>query len=255
MPAGADLFSIPFDVPPYRLSGAVYGALLNHRTALGALGEAAHQPPYHAPPVAPVLYIKPRNTLALPGDVVRIPVGTLELEVGACVGLVIGRTACRVAESRALEHVAGFLIVADVSIPHASLHRPSIRFKARDGFCPLGPAVTPRAAGVDPDALWVRTYVDGVLVHSASTAELIRPAKACRRCGGWGSKPARLRRSARRQCRKCDGTGRRFRVPARIAYRIRGAIRRHAELTARAADRAADADPHRGDQERDKVPS
>jgi len=84
---------------------------------------------------------------------------------------------------------------------------------------------------------------------------LIRPAKACRRCGGWGSKPARLRRSARRQCRKCDGTGRRFRVPARIAYRIRGAIRRHAELTARAADRAADADPHRGDQERDKVPS
>ena len=178
MPAGADLFSIPFDVPPYRLSGAVYGALLNHRTALGALGEAAHQPPYHAPPVAPVLYIKPRNTLALPGDVVRIPVGTLELEVGACVGLVIGRTACRVAESRALEHVAGFLIVADVSIPHASLHRPSIRFKARDGFCPLGPAVTPRAAGVDPDALWVRTYVDGVLVHSASTAELIRPAKA-----------------------------------------------------------------------------
>jgi len=178
MPAGADLFSIPFDVPPYRLSGAVYGTLLNHRTALGALGEAAHQPPYHAPPVAPVLYIKPRNTLALPGDVVRIPVGTLELEVGACVGLVIGRTACRVAESRALEHVAGFLIVADVSIPHASLHRPSIRFKARDGFCPLGPAVTPRAAGVDPDALWVRTYVDGVLVHSASTAELIRPAKA-----------------------------------------------------------------------------
>ena len=83
---------------------------------------------------------------------------------------------------------------------------------------------------------------------------LIRPTKACRRCGGWGSKPGRLR-SARRQCRRCDGTGKRFRVPARIAYRIRGAMRRHAELTARAAQRAAEAGPDRVDGEREQVRS
>jgi 5-oxopent-3-ene-1,2,5-tricarboxylate decarboxylase/2-hydroxyhepta-2,4-diene-1,7-dioate isomerase len=176
MLTGADLFSIPFDVPPYRLSGAVYGTLLNHRSALAALGQAVHQPPYHAPPNAPVLYIKPRNTLARSGDAVRIPAGTPELEVGACLGLVIGRAACNVSESRALDHVAGYLIVADVSIPHANYHRPSIRFKARDGFCPLGPGVTARAAVADPDALTVRCYRDGVLVHIASTADLIRPA-------------------------------------------------------------------------------
>jgi 5-oxopent-3-ene-1,2,5-tricarboxylate decarboxylase/2-hydroxyhepta-2,4-diene-1,7-dioate isomerase len=176
MPADADLFSIPFDVPPYRLSGAVYGALLNHRSALAALGQAVHQPPYHAPPKAPVLYIKPRNTLARSGDVVRIPVGTPELEVGACLGMVIGRTACKVPEPRALDYVAGYLIVADVSIPHASYHRPSIRFKARDGFCPLGPAVTARAAIANPDALDIRSYLDGALVQVANTADLIRPA-------------------------------------------------------------------------------
>jgi len=176
MVAGAELFSIPFDVPPYRLSGAVYGTLLNHRTALAALGQAVHQPPYHAPPKAPVLYIKPRNTLARSGDVVRIPVGTPELEVGACLGVVIGRTACRVSEPRAMDYVAGYLIVADVSIPHANYHRPSIRFKAQDGFCPLGPAVTARAAVANPDALTIRSYFDGVLVHVASTADLIRPA-------------------------------------------------------------------------------
>jgi 5-oxopent-3-ene-1,2,5-tricarboxylate decarboxylase/2-hydroxyhepta-2,4-diene-1,7-dioate isomerase len=164
MLAGADLFSIPFDVPPYRLSGAVYGTLLNHRSALAALGQAVRQPPYHAPPNAPVLYIKPRNTLARSGDIVRIPAGTPELEVGACLGMVIGRTACKVSESRALDYVAGYLIVADVSIPHANYHRPSIRFKARDGFCPLGHALT------------IRSYLDGVLVHIASTADLIRPA-------------------------------------------------------------------------------
>ena len=176
MLAGAGCFSIPFDVPPYRLSGAVYGALLNHRSALEVLGDAVNRPPYNAAPAAPVLYIKPRNTLAPSGGVVTIPAGTPELEVGACLGLVIGRTACKVAESRALDYVAGYLIVADVSIPHGSYHRPSIRFKARDGFCPLGPAVTARAAVANPDALTIRTHLDGALVQTASTADLIRPA-------------------------------------------------------------------------------
>src|SRR5229473_5277753 len=176
MQAGAGCFSIPFDVPPYRLSGAVYGALLNHRSALAALGDAVSRPPYGAPPGAPVLYIKPRNTLGLAGSVVRIPAGTPELEVGACLGLVIGRTACRVSESRALDYVAGYLIVADVSIPHSNYHRPSIRFKARDGYCPLGPAVTARAAVANPGALTIRAYLDDALVQTASTAGLIRPA-------------------------------------------------------------------------------
>jgi 5-oxopent-3-ene-1,2,5-tricarboxylate decarboxylase/2-hydroxyhepta-2,4-diene-1,7-dioate isomerase len=176
MLAGTSCFSIPFDVAPYRLSGAVYGALLNHRSALAALGDAASRPPYNAPPAAPVLYIKPRNTLAPPGSVVRIPAGIPELEVGACLGLVIGRTACRVTESRALDYVAGYLIVADVSIPHSSYHRPSIRFKARDGYCPLGPAVTARTAVANPDALTIRTHLDDALVQTASTADLIRPA-------------------------------------------------------------------------------
>ena len=77
--------------------------MLNHRSALAALGEAASRPPYGAPPVAPVLYIKPRKYSGRIGQRrTRIPAGTPELEVGACVGLVIGRTACRVSsrESR-----------------------------------------------------------------------------------------------------------------------------------------------------------
>jgi 5-oxopent-3-ene-1,2,5-tricarboxylate decarboxylase/2-hydroxyhepta-2,4-diene-1,7-dioate isomerase len=122
-----------------------------------------------------VLYIKPRNTLAPSGSVVRIPVGMRELEVGACIGMVIGRTACRVPEPRALDYVTGYLIVADVSIPHSNYHRPSVRFKARDGYCPVGP-VTARAAVPNPDALTIRTYIDGVLVQTANTADLIRPA-------------------------------------------------------------------------------
>lgn len=176
MPGGSGFASIAFDFAPYTLSGMVYGSLLNHRSALAALGPAANEPPYKAPPIAPVLYIKPRNTLALSGDIVRIPVGTLELEVGACLGLVIGRTACRVSEAQALANVAGYLIVADVSIPHDSYHRPSIRYKARDGYCPLGPAVIKPAALGSPDALTLRTYIDGALLQTATTSDLIRSA-------------------------------------------------------------------------------
>jgi 5-oxopent-3-ene-1,2,5-tricarboxylate decarboxylase / 2-hydroxyhepta-2,4-diene-1,7-dioate isomerase len=175
MRAGAGCFSIPFDVPPYRLSGTVYGTLLNHRSALAALGEAVSRPPYNAPPAAPVLFIKPRNTLAASGTPVGIPVGTPELEVGACLSVIIGRTSCKLAERDALDYVAGYLILADVSIPHSNFHRPSIRFKARDGFCPLGPAVAPRAAVANPDAVIIRSYLDGALVQTASTADLIRP--------------------------------------------------------------------------------
>jgi 5-oxopent-3-ene-1,2,5-tricarboxylate decarboxylase / 2-hydroxyhepta-2,4-diene-1,7-dioate isomerase len=98
-----------------------------------------------------------------------------ELEVGASLGLVIGRPACRLSEADALEHVAGYLIVNDVSVPHSSYYRPSIPFRARDGFCPLGARVVPRAALANPDAATIRIYLDGELRQTTTTAELLRP--------------------------------------------------------------------------------
>src|SRR5213082_2418740 len=126
-------------------------------------------------PISPVLYVKPRNTLAACGEPVAVPPGVAELEIGATLGLVIGRPACRLSEEGALEHVAGYLIVNDVSIPHQPYYRPSIRFKARDGFCPVGPRVVPRAAIANPDALTIGVYLDGELKQTATTAQLIRP--------------------------------------------------------------------------------
>lgn len=164
-----------FDIAPFRLSGVVYGALLNHGPAMAAMDGAAHLPPYNAPAVAPVLYVKPRNTLAGHGDAIVVPEDAPELEVGASLGIVIGRTACRVREDEALGHVAGYTIVGDISVPHGSFYRPSIRFKARDGFCPIGPGVVARGEIADPDALAVRVHVDGALVHETTTGERRRP--------------------------------------------------------------------------------
>jgi 5-oxopent-3-ene-1,2,5-tricarboxylate decarboxylase/2-hydroxyhepta-2,4-diene-1,7-dioate isomerase len=162
-------------VAPFRLSGTVYGTLLNHASALAALQGKLELPPYNAPPRAPVLYVKPRNTLAGCGEAVQVPAAAAELEVGACLGIVIGRMACNVPESRSLQHVAGFLLVNDVSIPHPDYYRPAVRYKARDGFCPIGPWVTAREAVANADALTIRTYVDGALVQTMSTADLLRP--------------------------------------------------------------------------------
>lgn len=153
--------------------GTVYGTLLNHRDALAALGNAVNEPPYKAAPKAPILYIKPRNTWLDAGQPIVVPAGVDAVEIGATLGLVIGRPACRVSEAQALSFVAGYVIVNDVSVPHDSYYRPSLRFKARDTFCPIGPFVAREAVG-SPDALGIVVSIDGETVQRASTAGLIR---------------------------------------------------------------------------------
>ena len=160
-------------LPPVR--GTVYGTLLNHRDALAALGDQVTAAPYKAPPKAPILYIKPRNTVVGHRVPVVVPADAPELEIGATLGIVIGRTASRVAEAQALAFVAGYTVVNDISVPHASLYRPSMRFKCRDGFCPIGPAIVARTLVPKPDALGIAVAIDGETVQRSSTAGLIRP--------------------------------------------------------------------------------
>lgn len=163
------------DMAPWRLSGVVVAAQINHRPQLAALADAAQRPPYKALPSAPVLAVKPRNTLALDGD--DVPAGPEGLDVGATLGIVIGRVACRVAADAALAHVAGYLVANDLTAPipgEAPHYRPGVRFKARDRSCPLGAEVVPAATVADPDALAVRLWIDGVLAQASDTAERLR---------------------------------------------------------------------------------
>ncbi|HWT36321.1 MAG TPA: fumarylacetoacetate hydrolase family protein [Paraburkholderia sp.] len=158
--------------PP--VSGAVYGTLLNDRAALDALGDAVHAAPYKAPPKAPVLYVKPRNTFAGHRAHIVVPNGEEGVQIGGSLGIVIGRTACRVSVDNALAHVAGYTIVADLCVPHESVYRPSVRFRARDGFCVMGPAVVARRHVADPDALPIAIRIEGRAPFNASTSTSIR---------------------------------------------------------------------------------
>ena len=160
--------------PPYRLSGTVLGALMNHRSAWTELAAAIDGPPYDGPPRAPVLYVKPRNTLAGGGAEVAIPRGVPELEIRATVGMIIGRAARRLTAADAMSHVAGFLIVNDLCIPHDRFFRPAIRESARDGFCPLSAAVDARSSNFDPAIASIRVSVDGELRQTANGVDWVR---------------------------------------------------------------------------------
>lgn len=153
----------------------VVGAALNTRQALEALGDAVNAPPYLAAPKAPVLYIKPANTYAQDGDVITLPADVDEIQVGASLGVVFARRATRLTEAEALDHVAGYRVVADLSVPHASYFRPALKQQCRDGFCPIGRDLAPASTITNPDALDIDVFIDGVLAQHASTADLVRP--------------------------------------------------------------------------------
>lgn len=124
-----------------------------------------------------MLYIKPANTHASDGAAVVVPAGVEALEIGASVAVVFARRATRVPAARALDYVHGFTLASDVSVPHPDYYRPAVRFKCRDGFCPLGPAVVPAAALADVDAIALSVRIDGEVVARTSTATLIRPVR------------------------------------------------------------------------------
>ncbi len=166
-----EIDKLALDAP---VSGTIYGTLLNYRGALEKLGDAVNEAPYKEAPKAPILYIKPVNTVIGYGMPVPMPGTVSELEIGAALGVVIGHNATRVSEEDALDYVAGYTVVNDVSIPHESVYRPAISQKSRDGFCPVGPWVIDRDGVANPNSLGLRVFINGELRQENSTANLIR---------------------------------------------------------------------------------
>jgi 5-oxopent-3-ene-1,2,5-tricarboxylate decarboxylase/2-hydroxyhepta-2,4-diene-1,7-dioate isomerase len=152
--------------------GTVIGTLLNYRGALAARAAEFRAAPYGAPPHAPVLYVKPANTWIGGGDAIPLPADVEAVEAGASLAIAIGAVATRVPAARALDVVAGYAIVNDVCVPHASVFRPAIRQRCRDGFCAIGPTL---ARDDSPHALGVRVFVNHRLAAENTTANLVRP--------------------------------------------------------------------------------
>jgi 5-oxopent-3-ene-1,2,5-tricarboxylate decarboxylase/2-hydroxyhepta-2,4-diene-1,7-dioate isomerase len=156
-------------MPPWRLSGVVVGAALNDPRTLAALGDAVAAPPYLGAPRAPVLYVKPRHTLAPADAPMVLPRGAQRIEVGATVGLVIGRTACGIAAAQAAEHIAAAVLVVDLGLPLSSWYRPAAPARALDGSCRIGTPVRPDAAAFE-----LEVQIGGAVVQRTGTAGFMR---------------------------------------------------------------------------------
>jgi 5-oxopent-3-ene-1,2,5-tricarboxylate decarboxylase/2-hydroxyhepta-2,4-diene-1,7-dioate isomerase len=131
------------------------------------------QPPYQKPPVKPVLFIKTPNTRNGHDGAVVHPQGE-RLQPGPALGVIIGKTASRVSAEQALEHVAGYTIVNEFSLPEDSYYRPAVKAKCRDGFCALGPELVARDQVANPHALSLKLFINGELRQENSTANFVR---------------------------------------------------------------------------------
>ncbi|WP_249317106.1 fumarylacetoacetate hydrolase family protein [Bacillus sp. FJAT-50079] len=153
--------------------GTVYGVLLNFQGKYDEIKGQMSCPPYQKEPEAPILYIKPRNTVSENGRPIPLPKDVSELEIGATLGVVIGEKATKVTYEKALTYIAGYVVVNDVSIPHHHYFRPALKQQARDGFCPVGSFVEQDQVE-DPGQLDIRVFVNGKLLQVTSTRNLIR---------------------------------------------------------------------------------
>ncbi|WP_264795273.1 fumarylacetoacetate hydrolase family protein [Arthrobacter mangrovi] len=125
-------------------------------------------------PANPSYFMKASSSLALTGGTVERPAGTELLAFEGEVALVIGTAARRVSVEDAWGHV-GFVTASNdlgvYDIKYAD-KGSNIRSKSGDGFTPFGPALLP-AADINPDALRIRTWVNGEAVQDDTTAGLI----------------------------------------------------------------------------------
>jgi len=146
--------------------GTVYGTLMNFRGELEALGDKMNEPPYKAPPKAPVLYVKPANTWTENGGAIALPANVPEVEIGATVAMVM----------KSAREIEGFVLMNDVSIPHESLFRPPVKFKCLDGFLGIGDRIRARNEAGDPAVFKLEVRVNGELKQTVRFSQLVRSA-------------------------------------------------------------------------------
>ncbi|MCM2580040.1 fumarylacetoacetate hydrolase family protein [Streptomyces meridianus] len=144
------------------------------------LNYAAHAAESGAePPKAPVVFFKHPGTLAGPDDETVIPDGSERTDWEVELAVVIGRRAERLSSpEEALRHIAGYAIANDLSERTWQLEHSGGQWskgKCAPGFNPLGPWLVPADEIDDPQALRLRSWVNGEPRQDSTTADMIFP--------------------------------------------------------------------------------
>ncbi len=126
-------------------------------------------------PEKPVVFAKYPNTVIGPGEPIRIPPITEQVDYEAELAVVIGRRARNVLESEALGYVFGYTNANDVSSRDLQFSEGGqwTRSKSIDTFCPLGPYVATRDEIPDPQNLYIRAILNGEVVQDGTTSKMI----------------------------------------------------------------------------------
>ena len=126
-------------------------------------------------PEQPILFMKATTALCGPNDDVIIPWGSKKTDWEVELGVVIGDVARRVPEERALDYVAGYLVVNDLSEREFQLEHGGqwVKGKSCDTFGPIGPMLVTTDEVPHPQMLSMWLEVNGRRFQNGSTADMV----------------------------------------------------------------------------------
>lgn len=126
-------------------------------------------------PPEPVVFMKATSAICGPNDDVVIPRGSTKSDWEVELGVVIGKPAKYVSEDEAMDHVAGYCVVNDLSERafQLEMHGQWVKGKSADTFGPLGPWLVTRDEVADPQGLGLWLDVDGKRMQNGSTKTMV----------------------------------------------------------------------------------
>lgn len=130
-------------------------------------------------PSAPVIFTKFASSIDAPVSSVPLPAGDVDWEVELVV--VIGRGGRHISAASAWDHVAGLTVGQDISERQRQHSGPAPQFslaKSHAGFSPIGPVLVTPDEFANPDDLGIRSEINGEVVQSGRTSQLIFPVPA-----------------------------------------------------------------------------
>ena len=129
-------------------------------------------------PEYPIVFAKSLNTVQNPGDPIRLPtfLPSDEVDYEGELAVVIGKAGKNVPRERALDYVLGYTVANDVSARDWQMKKGGsqwMRGKSFDTFCPLGPCLVTPDDLPNPNALGIKTVLNGQIVQDWNTDDMI----------------------------------------------------------------------------------
>lgn len=131
-------------------------------------------------PKEPIIFLKSLSAYSGPNDDVRIPRGSVKTDWEVELGVIIGTRASDVSESAAMEHIAGFCVINDVSEREFQSERGGTWDKGKgcDTFGPTGPWLVTADEVADAQRLRLWLDIDGKRVQDGNTSRMIFPVRS-----------------------------------------------------------------------------